>query len=354
MSEEFGYMKLYNQLKEKIVNGSYHYGEKLPSKRTLASDQNVSVITVQHTYQLLSDEGYIEARERSGYFVIYREGDFLGSTHTTTTTEPIATAPAHHSIGEFSFNILSRTMHKVLLDYGNQILVKSPSQGCVELRKEISNYLAKQRGIYVPINQIVIGSGAEYLYSLVAQLFPREDCFAIENPCYDKIPKVYEALGHPVEPLTLQADGIYTKELENTRARLLHVTPFHSYPSNVSVGISKKLEYLQWATNGRYLVEDNYDSELSISSKMEDALFALSEEDNVIYINTFSKTIAPSMRIGYMLLPQSLTTPFTEKLGFYSCTVPVFEQLVISELLRSGDYERHINRERRRRRKELK
>jgi len=164
---------------------------------------------------------------------------------------------------------------------------------------------------------------------------------------------VYKSSGHEIDFLKMGSDGILTSELSRTEARVLHVTPFHSYPSKVSASISKKREYLNWASDDGYIIEDNYDSELTVSQKIEDALFSLANGKNVIYINTFSKTVAPSIRIGYMILPDSLLERFEEKLGFYSCTVPVFEQYVISEIIKSGDFQRHINRVRRNLRKSV-
>jgi len=343
----FYYVELYEEMKNRIVSGIYKYGDKLPSKRTISADMNVSLITVQHAYALLSDEGYIESKERSGYIVIYKESDFFGvdtpdeNHYLEMNTEGI------HSKGEISYNLLAKTMRKVLLDYSDRILEKSPNSGCPELRYEIQLYIARTRGIRVNTNQIIIGSGAEYLYSLVAQLFDDNSLIAVENPSYDKISKVYKSLGHNLDYLKMGADGILTTELARTKARILHVTPFHSYPSQVSASISKKKEYLNWASEDGYIIEDNYDSELTVSQKIEDALFSLADGKNVIYINTFSKTIAPSIRIGYMILPESLLDRFEERLGFYSCTVPVFEQYVISEILKSGDFQRHINKVRR-------
>ena len=196
-----------------------------------------------------------------------------------------------------------------------------------------------------------LGAGAEYLYGLIAQLFDKGTRFAIENPSYDKIRKVYNSLGITCDMLTLGSDGIDSKELKETTANVLHTTPFNSFPSGISITSSKKHELLRWAAlrNG-YIVEDNYDSEMTVSSKAEDSLFAMSDKENVIYVNTFSKTIAPSMRIGYMILPEKLLDTYNEKLGFYSCTVPVFDQYVLAELLHSGDFERHINRVRRKKR----
>lgn len=347
------YIQLYNYLVQDIVAGIYPLDSRLPSKRIIAEETGVSLITVEHTMNLLSDEGYIETRQRSGYFVIYREADFQVIPEIRHEELPM-THPQVHQTGEFPFSVLARTMRKVLLDYEEQILVKSPNHGCEELRAEICSYLGRSRGIQIHPRQVIIGSGAEYLYGLVAQFFGAGCIFGIENPSYEKIREVYESMGIVCDPLTLSAEGILSSELTRTKASVLHVTPFNSYPSGITIGISQKREYLYWAKQrNAVIVEDNYDSELTVSSKPESPLFSIADGVNVIYMNTFSKTIAPSVRIGYMILPETLVDAFEYKLGFYSCPVPLFEQYVLSELLRSGDYERHINRVRRKRRREL-
>ena len=231
------------------------------------------------------------------------------------------------------------------------ILVKSHNCGCPELRSAIARYLARSNGISVLPEQIIIGAGTEYLYSLIVQLLGKGKIFAVEDPSYEKIRKVYLANGATVDPLKMGRDGILTDELESTKANFLHVTPFNSYPSGVTADASKRNEYLRWADKrAGYIIEDNFDSELTVSKKNEDTLFSLSKNENVIYLNTFSRTIAPSFRVGYMILPQKLLSKFENELGFYSCTVPVFEQYVLAELINSGDFERHINRVRRMRR----
>lgn len=358
-----GYLQLYMQLKEDIVNDVYPYKTKLPSKRLLAEELQTSVITVSHALDLLSDEGYIESRERSGYYVIYRSEDFPENEYTRYTKpnkndktenkqKEIADVTITHGVGELSFSMLAKTMRRTLLDYGENILEKSPNKGMTEFRIALSAYLSRNRGIHADPSQIIIGSGAEYLYSLIAQLFNKDLIIAVEDPCYEKIPQVYKAMGNKVEYLIMGTNGIRSEELQKTNAGILHVTPFHSYPSNSTANISKKNEYLKWAGEDKYIIEDNYDSEITISRKMEDSLFALNHGKRVIYMNTFSKTIAASLRIGYMVLPEILVEEFDQKLGFYSCTVPVYEQLVITELLKSGEFERHINRVRRRLRTE--
>jgi GntR family transcriptional regulator/MocR family aminotransferase len=246
-------------------------------------------------------------------------------------------------------------MRKVILDRGEDIMVKSPNSGLPELRNEICRYLARSRRISVDPSQIIVGSGAEYLYGLIAQFLGMGRAVALENPSYAKIYDVYKVMGLECDMLTMASDGISSAELERTEADVLHVTPFNSYPSGVTADISKKLEYLRWAKkHGGILIEDNYDSELTVSRKVEEPLFSMDREVNVIYLNTFSRTLAPSMRIGYMILPDSLVDAFNEKLGFYSCTVPTFDQYVMAELLKSGDFERHINRVRRKKRSLIK
>ncbi len=344
------YMQLYEQLRKDIENSVFTYGNKLPSKRLLAEETEVSVITVQHAYSILCDEGYAESRQRSGYFVIYKECDF----HICKTSESVSVnrKVIHSSQTYISFSVLSKTMRKVLCDYNESILEKSLNYGCMELRSAISDYLMRSNGISVSPSQIIIGSGAEYLYSLIVQFLGNKRVFGLESPSYEKIRKVYEANSVKCDMLKLGCNGIETSELKRTDATVLHITPFNSFPSGVTANVSKRLEYLEWAKkrNG-YIIEDNYDSELTVSRKNEDTVFSLADNESVIYLNTFSKTVAPSMRVGYMVLPKKMLEEFEEKTGFYSCTVPVFEQYVLTELIRSGNFERHINRIRRMRRK---
>lgn len=343
------YIQLYRLLVKDITSGVYPTGSRLPSKRVIAGETGVSVITVEHALQLLCDEGYAEARQRSGLYVIYRSEDFISSI-APSAEKPAREKPA--SYGGIPYTALARTMRKVLLDAGEGILVKSPNHGCAELRNEISAYLQRSRGISVDPARIIIGSGAEYLYGFIVQLLGTDRVYALETPSYEKIRRVYEALGVKCDMLELGENGIPTAALQGTAATVLHVTPFNSYPSGITADASKKREYLRWAMErGGYVIEDNYDSELTVSAKPEDSLFSMADGGNVIYINTFSRTVAPSMRAGYMLLPESLEAEFNEKLGFYSCTVPLFEQFVLAELIRSGDFERHINKARRLRRR---
>lgn len=347
------YIQLYRLLADDIVSGVYPFGSRLPSRRVIAAETGVSVITVDHAVLLLNEEGYVESRERSGVFVIYRDEDFFGEREKGEESILID-RESFHDTGEFPFSVLAKTMRRVLLDQGEKILIKSPNHGCPELRREICHYLARSRGIMIEPSQVIVGSGAEYLYGLIAQLLGKDAVIAIEDPSYIKIRKVYRAMGITCDMLRMTQEGISTEDLERTEARVLHLTPFNSFPSGITAGISKKKEYLRWARKrGGILIEDNYDSELTVSRKTEDSLFSMDPEADVIYLNTFSRTLAPSMRIGYMILPADMVEVFIEKLGFYSCTVPIFDQYVLAELIRNGEFERHINRIRRKKRKNM-
>lgn len=339
------YMQIYRQLKQDILSGLLPKGKKLPSKRSLAEELGVSLISVEQAYGLLIDEGYVSSRERSGYFA-----DFGGApTGSSRSSLELMSVSSSEPPEDFPFSVLAKTMRKVLSEQGSNILIKSPNCGCPELRNALSAYLERSRGISVKPEHIIIGSGAEYLYSLAAQLMGRGSSIAIEEPCYDKIRKVYEANGICCPGLNLASDGIDSGELEACSSDAIHVTPFNSYPSGISASAAKKHEYARWADcNNAYIIEDDYDSEFASPTKQVETVYSIIPE-RVIYINTFSKTLAPSMRMGYMILPPALMEKYTKTLGFYSCTVPVFEQLVLSEFINNGDLERCINRRRRKR-----
>ena len=340
------YLRLYKYLRDDILAGIYPFNTKLPSKRYLSEELEVSTVTVEHAYALLCDEGYVEARERSGYVVIFRRSDGFAIPDERHKERGMP-----HDVGEypdFPMSVLSKTMRKVPTERGDMLLYKSPNMGLSELRDAINRYLARNRGITVDTEQIIIGSGSEYLYGLIVELLGRHHTYAIEYPSYKKIEQVYSAAEISLDLLPLTSEGIDSKALAKTKAEVLHTTPYRSYPSGVTATASKRHEYINWAQCGdRYIIEDDFESEFSVSAKPAETLFALSPADNVIYLNTFSKTVSPSLRIGYMVIPKQLVKTFEEKLGFYSCTVSTFMQYVLAELIENGDFERHINKVRR-------
>ena len=340
-------MQIYKQIRDDIIGGIYPHGTKLPSIRLVADELSVSTITVEHAYALLCDEGYIESRERSGFFVIFLKSDGFALPAETKTKHNIV-PENYHTYPEFPYSVLGKTMRRVLSVYTDALRERSQNKGCIELRRAIKNYLMRNRGMNVESSQIIIGSGAEYLYGLIITMLGRRRIYGIESPSYKKIEQIYRAADAEYELLPLSHDGIDSAALIKTRASVIHTTPYRSFPTGITAPANKRHEYIRWASRGgRIIIEDDFESEFSVSRKTEDTLFSLSDCDNVIYMNTFSKTISPALRVGYMVLPKHLALEFDKKLGFYSCTVPTFEQFVLAELINSGDFERHINRVRR-------
>lgn len=337
------YIQIYEQLRDDILAGGIPRGTKLPSKRLLAGELGVSLVTVEHALGLLVDEGYVEPRERSGYYASF--GGTGGSEMPLPALHP--TAPPLSAPADFPFSVLAKTMRRVLSEYDRRILERSPGGGVPELRGAIAAYIARSRGLTVSPERILVGAGAEYLYALIAQFFGSGAVIALEDPCYARIRQVYEANGAACFGLPMGADGIVTRALETCEAKVLHVTPFNSYPSRVTASAAKRREYASWArARESFIVEDDYDSELASVTKQIETICSLAPE-RVLYLNTFSRSFAPSMRTAYLVLPEGLADVWREKLGFYSCAVPVFEQYVLAEFLNSGELERYINRRRR-------
>ncbi|MBO4411905.1 MAG: PLP-dependent aminotransferase family protein [Lachnospiraceae bacterium] len=353
------YLKLYKTLRNEITSGALPYGRKLPSKRALAETYGLSLVTVEHSLELLEWEGYVKSRERSGTFAAYRAEEFFRADGSAAEELPeafsageaagaAAESPDTHQIEPFPYSTLSAVMRRVLSEKADQILEKTPNEGLFAFRKAISEYLMRNRGIRVKPEAIWIGSGAEYLYGLIVEAVGEGRVFGIEDPSYEKIRQVYERKGVRIESLKLGRDGIESQALKASKADVLHISPYRSFPSGVTASASKKQEYLSWAgSGGRLIVEDDFESEFSLLRKPEDTVFGLSGGRSVIYLNTFSRTVSPALRVGYMVLPEDLLPAFREKTGFYSCTVPAFEQYVLTELLDSGAFERHLNRIRR-------
>jgi len=342
---EAAYLKLYRDLKEQILTGVYSYGERFPSKRASARESGLSIITVEHAYEILCDEGWLVSRERSGFFVAYHETGSMSVPVLPEVPDPFPKEAEIRNV--LPFETYSRAMRSVLSSFGERVMEKSPNKGCLELREALARYLASLRNMPVSPSQIVIGSGAEYLYSIIVRMLGTGRPYALEDPSYEAIRLVYESSGVVCRMLPMRPDGIASGALSATDASVLHVTPFHSWPTGITAGASKRREYISWAEQrGGYLVEDDFDSELSASSKAEDTLYSLAPE-RVIHINTFTRTISPALRAGYMVLPPSLLPVYQEKAGFISCSVPVTEQLLLAELLRSGEFVRHLRRVRR-------
>lgn len=343
------YEGLYRCLRRDIQAGILAPGEKLPSKRALATHLKVSKITVETAYNQLLSQGYITARERQGYFVenVTHAPPPAALPMTEETREEIAVldltgnGPAH-----FPFQLWSKLQRRVLLDYGEKLLQPMENQGCAALRCAIADHLAGFRGMAVKPENIIIGAGADFLYNLLIQLLGRERLYAVEEPGYGKIRKIYTAGGVECVSAPLDDTGVMPQLPPGTG--VLHCSPSHHFPTGLVTPLKRRQELLSWAREqGGYIIEDDYDSEFRFHAHPLPALYSLDGSGRVIYMNSFSKSLTPAIRISYMVLPDGLMKKYRETLNFYSGTVASFEQYTLAAFLAEGYFEKHINRMRR-------
>ena len=340
------YEALYRCIRADILEGRLRAGEKLPSKRALAAHLQVSKITVEGAYNQLLSEGYIRSREKSGYFVEAVEQ--LPQTQVITPppakTQDFLVDLTANRPQNFPFSVWSRLQREVMLDMGEKLLQPLPNQGVWALRQAIAGHLARYRGMQVSPENILIGAGTDFLYNLLIQLLGSDKIYAVEEPGYSKIRMIYRAGGVRCASAPMDGQGIVPRHLEN--AHVLHCSPSHHFPTGIITPMPRRQALLNWASEkpDRYIIEDDYDSEFRFNAHPMASLYSMSADGRVIYMNTFSKTLAPSIRISYMVLPPGLMAQFQQKLGFYSCTVSSFEQYTLARFLEQGYFEKHLNR----------
>lgn len=341
------YLLLAESLRQKIESGDYPKNTRIPSKRVLADQHGVSLVTSERALSLLCEEGYLTPRERRGFFVSAE----LPPRRTAPQPlfplpEPRREAVSH----SFESSVWFRTVRRVIAERGDLLFEKAPAFGCPVLRNAVASYLSRYRGICVDPRRILIGSGSEQLYESIVKLLGRDRLYGIEDPSYRAIRAAYGGMGVTVRPLPLGEEGIRSEFLSDPTLDILHVTPFHSFPSGVTTPKEKRREYLAWLAERetRYLVEDDYDSEFFHSGHPIATLFETDTSGRVLYLNTFSKSLSPAMRIGYLILPDVLLPSAEALFREASCPVPVMDQYILAEFLNSGAFERHLNRARRR------
>ena len=362
------YEALYNAIKNDIQLGKLLPDEKLPSKRAFSKHLGISTITVENAYNQLLAEGYIYSIPKSGYYVSDIE-PIVGERAREHSNSPATFSKENHCISpkenqkqgsaifadfsnnsictkNFPFSIWTKLFRETMSENQEKLLSRSPSCGIYELRLAIANYLYGFRGMDVSPEQIVIGAGTEYLYSLLIQLLGRTHIFAIEDPGYHKIARIYEANQVNMQYIPSGKDGIDLTALFQSQASVVHLSPSHHFPTGVVTPIQTRLQLLRWANEQpmRYIIEDDYDSEFRMLGRPVPTMQSIDESDKVIYMNTFTKTLSPTIRISYMVLPKSLISSFQQKLGFYSCTVSNFEQYTLAKFMEQGYFEKHINR----------
>lgn len=355
------YESLYKCIKNDILQGKLCAGEKLPSKRSFAKNLGISVITVENAYGQLSDEGYIYSMPKRGFYV--SDIDMVANPNTGAKTsananlfDDSASIACSHYFADFSsnqtdseifpFTIWTKTVRSVLNDNRIQLMINPPCGGILPLRNAIARYLGDFRGMKVAPHQIIIGAGTEYLYGLLIQLLGKNLIYGVENPGYHKIGKICKSMGVTYRHVDLDESGVSIHELEEKKIDIIHTSPSHHFPTGLVMPVSRRYELLGWAAKKKqhYIIEDDYDSELRLSGKPFPTLQSIDVSGKVIYMNTFTKTLASTVRISYMVLPEDLAKRFYSELSFYSCTVSNFEQYTLAQFMENGSFEKHINR----------
>lgn len=350
------YMRIYVYFKGEIEKGRLEAGSKLPSKRVLAMDLGVSVNTVDLAYGQLLSEGFISSIPKSGYYVcaideLQKFGGGQGASPPPVSPavgidspEHLDFSPAGFASDKFPSTVWSRLLKAVMED---KSMLKRPSpQGYYELRKAISDYLLGARGFLVEPESIVIGAGADNLLSMLSFIVDSPVTLAVENPVYNKAYRFFERMGHRVLPVDVDHDGIPIKPLEKLDNVVAYTTPSHQYPLGESMPIARRIKLLNWAAGGefRYIIEDDYDSEFRYGTKPIPALRSIDKADRVVYLGTFSRSVAPALRIGYMVLPKRLLELYMDSYQNFSSPVSALDQAALARFMSEGYFEKHLNR----------
>ena len=355
------YEYVYQQIRDDIVAGRIAAGEHLPSKRAFASHLGISVITIENAYSQLLAEGYICSMPRRGYYACeLPEAPVLASAETELDRDYATAGLNAHDIGEQpeQFAALSpsaleaaRLWQSALRatltsEDEREIFSPAPAQGTARLRCSIAHHLRGTRGMNVNPDNIVIGAGAQLLDTMLVQLLGADKTYAVEDPGYLRLTRIYQAMGCEVRHVPLDGEGVNLGELLDAGADVLHLMPSHQYPTGLVTSIARRYALLSWAAErtGRYLIEDDFDCEFRLAGKPIPALASIDAAQSVIYTNTFSKSLSSALRLAYMVLPDELMERFRRELGFYASSVSSVDQVALARLLESGDYERHVNR----------
>lgn len=356
------YQQIYEYVKKEIRTGKLQRNEKLPSTRSLAEYLQVARSTVDSAYSQLLAEGYITAKPCKGYFVssidelfdLSRQGAEEGKRETAKPEKVSGQqgskyqydfSPHAISMKNFPFATWKRITKDILVDANSEMFALGNPQGDYELRDTISRYLHSARGVSCKPEQMIVGAGNDYLLMLLEKILGQLP-IAMENPTYQRAYRVFRSFECEIEALPMDESGISMEALNRSKAKVAYVMPSHQYPTGIVMPIGRRLELLKWAEQeeDRYLIEDDYDSEFRYKGKPIPSLQASDRAGKVIYIGTFSKSIAPAIRVGYMVLPVKLLDKYRENCGFYASTVSRIDQRILNEFIRDGYFERYLNK----------
>lgn len=350
------YQQIYSYIKDEIKTGRIPCRSRLPSTRALARNMQLSRSTIEIAYDQLVAEGYLEAEPYRGYYVAQIEDLYgIGLPEKKAERRPRAVeacclydfSPRGIDLEHFPYHLWRKIMKNVVSGANKELFGSGMKKGDYELREAILEYLHHARGVNGTVEQLIIGAGNEYLLMLLHQILGKNGVsVAMENPTYRQAYHVLQSLGDSICPVLMDSYGMLVSDLRTTPAEIAYVTPSHQYPLGVVMPIKRRMELLAWAmeAEGRYIIEDDYDSEFRYKGKPIPSLQGVDQAGRVIYIGTFSRAIAPAIRVSYMVLPLSLMERYERYCGFYSCTVSRMEQAVLACFIRDGYFERHLNR----------
>lgn len=349
------YEQIYAHIRCEIRSGGLNAGDRVPSTRVLAEHLKVSRSTTQMAYDQLLAEGYIESRPYRGYFVARMEELVEAGPEkaaTMETSEPVRPdclvdfSPRGIDLDSFPYNTWRKLSRNTLVDDNKEMFHSGNHQGEPGFREAIRSYLHSARGVNCSAEQIIVGAGSEYLLMLLSQILGQNRRIAMENPTYKQAYRVFHSLGYPVYPVEMDSSGMEPKLLEESKANVAYVMPSHQFPTGIVMPVGRRQELLKWAASGedRYLIEDDYDSEFRYKGKPIPALQGMDHLGRVIYLGTFSKCIAPAIRVSYLVLPMELLKRYREQAGFYASTVSRIDQNILYQFLAQGYFERHLNR----------
>lgn len=348
------YQQLYNHIKKEILKGNYAYNTKLPSKRALSSYLQCSQNTVHNAYHQLLAEGYIISKPRSGFYVCQIEGIIDLEEELELSPNPPKTSTfqtynfSHQGVDfdSFPFSTWQKLSREVITQDDQALLTSGDPQGDYNLRSSIAKYVHQSRGVNCLPKQIIVSSGTEYLLQLLIQLFSKDYIYALESPGYEKLSMIFKTNHASYKAIPLDQKGMIPKKLQKSQADIACITPSHQFPTGNIMPISRRIQLLNWSNEkeGRYIIEDDYDSEFKYSGKPIPSLQGLDTSGKVIYMGTFSKSLTPALRISYMVLPLELLEVYREKLSFYICPVSSFQQKTLHRFISEGYFSRHLNR----------
>lgn len=354
------YLDLYEKLKKQIIEGQYQSNDRFPSKRQLSEHLSLSNTTIEHAYQLLLDEGFIYSKPRSGYYVSDIESlPVRPNPYVTIANEQIdgIDLNVEHNVYDYSFNLseidtehfpshlFRKYAKEVFEDHNLDFLQRGNKQGEFELRQQIAHYLFTSRGVTAHPQQIVIGSSTEQLLNMLTDILEFSS-FIIEKPSYPPIKQVLDKKKFKYLQVPVEKSGIQTKPIFSSNYNVLYITPSHQFPTGHVMNLKKRTQLINWAQHqtNRYIIEDDYDSEFRYFGKPIPALQSLDSQDKIIYISTFSKSIYPSCRIAYIVLPPKILDLYNQYEYSEANTAPVHIQRIIAQFMSSGSFERHLNK----------